>query len=451
MQFKHKTLIPALIALITFVNVSCDDFLEEKPIGKLIPKTPEQLRGMLTASYQAVPGVRSLTSLRSDEIALSPYGQSVSSLKDIFTWNDAAPDPATQPFPYASFYNVIFNVNFILQTLETKTEEIKAAEEQDEVDQLEGEAYALRAYMYFYLVNTYARPYGMEDPVTQKGVPIVPEKLNLDAEYYPNTVAEVYTQITDDLNKAIELLNINEYEKGYNYRFSRVSAFGFAARVYQTMGKWTEALKYANEALNINNSLVDLNNLSDDTPAPFNYQSVENVLAMEQSFDGIIAFDVLVSDKLLQAYDQTNDLRFKTFIKYGSSVALSTGDADKVSMRTAEFYLIKAEALAELDKPAEAGNTLLELLKNRLTPSLYEQTSTDLQNKNAEQMIEIILNERFKELPFQGFRWYDLRRTTRPAITHEYDGETYTLKKDDPRYTVPFPQEAVIANPHLAN
>jgi hypothetical protein len=172
---------------------------------------------------------------------------------------------------------------------------------------------------------------------------------------------------------------------------------------------------------------------------------------LEQSFDGIIAFDVLVSDKLLQAYDQTNDLRYQTFIKYDSNVALSTSDVDNVSMRTAEFFLIKAEALAELDKASEARSTLLELLKNRLTPSLYEQTSADLQNKNAEQLVEVILDERFKELPFQGFRWYDLRRTSRPAITHEYDGETYTLKKDDPRYTVPFPQEAIIANPHLAN
>jgi tetratricopeptide (TPR) repeat protein len=404
---------------------------------------------MLTASYDAVPDVRSLASLRSDEMVMDPYGWTPEAVKDIFIWNDAAPDPSTQPFPYESVYKVIFNVNYILQTI--KTEKIKSKEEQNEVDQIKGEAYALRAYMYFYLVNTYARPYGLEAPTNQKGVPIVPEKLNLDAEYYPNTVAEVYTQITDDLEKALDLLNIDEYEKGYNYRFSKVSAFGFAARVYQTINKWTEALKYANEALKINSSLVDLNNLSDNTPAPFNYQSVENVLAMENTFNGTIAFEVKVSDKLLQAYDQTNDLRYQTFIKYGSSVAISTSDADKVSMRTAEFYLIKAEALAELDKPAEAGNTLLELLKNRLTPSLYEQTSADLQNKNAEQMVEIILNERFKELPFQGFRWYDLRRTTRPAITHEYDGKTYTLKKDDPRYTVPFPQEAVIANPHLAN
>jgi tetratricopeptide (TPR) repeat protein len=449
MILKNKILVTSMIALMTVIGTSCDDFLDVQPHGKLIPKTSEQLRAMLTASYDAVPDVRSLASLRSDEMVMNPYGWSPEAVKDIFIWNDAAPDPSTQPFPYESFYKIIFNVNYILQTI--KTEEIKSDEEQDEVNQIKGEAYALRAYMYFYLVNTYADPYGKEPPTSQKGVPIVPEKLNLDSEYYPNTVAEVYTQITDDLEKSLDLLNIDEYEKGYNYRFSKVSAFGFAARVYQNMNKWTEALKYANEALKINSSLVDLNNLSDNTPAPFNYQSVENVLAMENTFNGTIAFEVKVSNELLQAYDQTNDLRFKTFIKYGSSVALSTGDADKVSMRTAEFYLIKAEALAELDKPAEAGNTLLELLKNRLTPSLYEQTSTDLQNKNAEQMIEIILNERFKELPFQGFRWYDLRRTTRPAITHEYDGETYTLKKDDPGYTVPFPQEAVIANPHLAN
>ena len=60
-----------------------------------------------------------------------------------------------------------------------------------------------------------------------------------------------------------------------------------------------------------------------------------------------------------------------------------------------------------------------------------------------------ILRERYRELAFEGHRWYDLRRTIMPAITKTYQGETYTLDSLDTRYTLRFPTEAVEANPEI--
>ncbi len=58
-------------------------------------------------------------------------------------------------------------------------------------------------------------------------------------------------------------------------------------------------------------------------------------------------------------------------------------------------------------------------------------------------------DERFRELAFEGHRWFDLRRTTRPQLTKTYNGETYVLEKDDPRYTLRIPAAAIEANPGL--
>ena len=67
----------------------------------------------------------------------------------------------------------------------------------DEVRQLVGESYMLRAYVHFLLVNLYGEPYTHCDPATSKAIPL---KLNSDTEAVltRNTVGEVYSSILSD-------------------------------------------------------------------------------------------------------------------------------------------------------------------------------------------------------------------------------------------------------------
>ena len=66
-------------------------------------------------------------------------------------------------------------------------------------------------------------------------------------------------------------------------------------------------------------------------------------------------------------------------------------------------------------------------------------------------LITEILEERARELAFEGHRWFDLRRTTRPRIQKVIDGQTYILEENDSRYTLRIPQAAIDANPGLLN
>ena len=54
-----------------------------------------------------------------------------------------------------------------------------------------------------------------------------------------------------------------------------------------------------------------------------------------------------------------------------------------------------------------------------------------------------------KELACQGFRWFDLRRYGKPEIKKTYEGKEYVLRKNDPRYIIPFPLEAIQNNANL--
>lgn len=69
-----------------------------------------------------------------------------------------------------------------------------------------------------------------------------------------------------------------------------------------------------------------------------------------------------------------------------------------------------------------------------------------------ESLISEILDERARELAFEGHRWFDLRRTTRPRIEKTlYSGQTIILEQNDERYTLRIPQSAIEANPNLSN
>ena len=70
---------------------------------------------------------------------------------------------------------------------------------------------------------------------------------------------------------------------------------------------------------------------------------------------------------------------------------------------------------------------------------------------SRDELREEIYAERCRELAFEGHRWFDLRRTTRPELTKTYRGTTYTLEHNDSRYTVRIPADAIEANPNLAN
>lgn len=104
-----------------------------------------------------------------------------------------------------------------------------------------------------------------------------------------------------------------------------------------------------------------------------------------------------------------------------------------------------------MDKLPHARMRLLELMRKRYTPEAYakKENAVNVMDKNA--LISEILNERARELAFEGHRWFDLRRTTRPRMVKVLQGKTYILEQDDPRYTIPIPRDAIAANPGLAN
>lgn len=443
---KIKNILLALAVAV--LGMSCDQFLDVEPIGKVIPKSYNEYRALITDAYNGKPFDRSYSALLSDESKFVTDEVSyIQEFKDVFIWNVASPDANTRQLPWQAFYKIIFYANHIVKDRATIIDGTT-----DQVNQLVGEAFLLRAYMYFNLVNLYADHYGVSDPNTQRGIPLSFLDVDLEKRNKPSTVAEVYTQILSDINEGTALLTVAEQPKGYNYRFSKISAYGFAARVYLYMGDFAKAEEFAQKALAINGKLEDLNSAT--AIMPYKFKSVESILAFEQTFTLDNASSLVASSSLVGLYTKDKDLRLTAFyrLSYGDyKVKLGGGDDAKLGMRTAEFYLIVAEATArsngDLTKAKDAVKTLL---KNRLKPDYYTQRAAEIDGMGRVELVKAIFDERARELAFQGFRWFDLKRNGKPEIVKMYDGQTHTLKQNDPRYVVRFPKDAIANNPYLA-
>lgn len=439
---KIKTLIIPILAAL--VLVACDDFLDITPTGKVIAKTGDEYRALLTYEYKYFPKDRYMTTVRTDEVIMDKSKSSSTDLDaylDLWRWKDDNPSPTTTYFSWRTYYHSIYIANYIIEHQEEITDATA-----DEISQLVGEAYMMRAYCHFLLVNLYAEPFTHCNPAVTRGVPM---QLQADVNAMPgsSSVEAIYQQVLADLAQAEQYLKVDKWEEGKNYRFNKSSVQALRARTYLYMGRWQDALDAADAVIAAHGELEDLNS---SAVLPNSFKSVENIVAIERFSSNLFTVINMPSPDFISMYRSGDQRRTKFFKRVtSSSYALQKGGNDEYAstFRTSEAYLTAAEAAARLGHLEDAVDYLIPLMEKRLNASAYQATMELVEAMDQDALIQEILDERARELAFEGHRWNDLRRTTQPELTRTYDGEVYTLVAD--RYTMRFPTGAVEANPEI--
>ena len=145
--------------------------------------------------------------------------------------------------------------------------------------------------------------------------------------------------------------------------------------------------------------------------------------------------------------------------RFGMRTNLDRFTYMSVGLRTAEVYLIMAEANARLNNLAVAKEYVDKLRAKRLMGA----NTTIPTPANQKEMMDQIILERRKELLYGFNRFFDLKRfNLEPEyqktivrkfpvvnITAEHPQKTYTLKPDSRLYIIPFPRSARDKNPNL--
>jgi starch-binding outer membrane protein, SusD/RagB family len=465
MQLNKITIYTSLLFFFGVMISSCKkSFLEREPYGGL--PTGESIKtvdDMEIAVNGAYANLRSANlygrtiPLFADLLADNVYISAVNSNRylDFFQVNYTVNNGNAQGI-WETAYNTILNTNNVINSSLQGTPEI---------DQLRGEALALRALMYFELVKHFSKPYTVD--ANGLGVPII---VTYDPFKKPqrNTIAEVYTQIKKDLDDAIPLLTIQK-TSGY---FTQSAAKALLARMHQFKGEWASALSVAEDVINNGGyALLGPNQF-------FSYWSSNTARndGLETLFE--VVFDLVGNagnDALAYFYDQAGygdalsarsfynlysatDIRRALIVpvahpdrgnirvvnKYPNS---SQPDKDEVKViRLSEVYLIAAEAALQSGDEALSLIYLNEIALRR-DPNFAGYSSS------GAALLDDILLERRKELAFEGHRYWDLARYNRDVvrvnIANNYPGVPLTIPADNFRRILPIPQAELDANPTI--
>ena len=288
------------------------------------------------------------------------------------------------------------------------------------------------------------------------------------------TVAPYFVRLKADLAEAKNLLPTTNTDI---YRASRFAATGLQARIALYLKEWADARTFTTEYITA---------LPLATPSQFaqiwtDASSAEVAFKLSRTssigtrigslWRGTSASSANIgtvtwrpSDKLWNTYDQTNDIRFAAYFRNELLLAPARGTrligkyaggpygtptenvADAKVYRTGEMYLISAEAKAETGDLAGAALDLNTLRGARISGYVTESFSS----KDA--LITAIYLERFKELPYEGHRFWDLKRRNLPVERIAADappGGPVTLSGGNFRFLLPIPNSEIQANPKM--
>lgn len=465
-----------LIALST-VLFSCKKYLEQPPDNRTALNTVDKVKSLLSSAYPKASYVTFCEAMsdnaddkmitHSDRVNRTAYFFEDSNSQDLDTPN----------FYWDGCYAAIAAANQVLQVID------KASDSQKYKAQ-KGEALVARAYAHFMLVTLFSKVYNPGTSAADAGIPYVtePEKV-VFKKYDRKTVADVYSQIEQDLLQGMSLIDNSVYGVP-KYHFTTSAAHAFAARFYLFKKEYIKVIEHANAAISggsLANFLRPINTLG--------YQSLEyntrrdqytaatteaNLLLVEAQsvwaraypsyrfgYTNFVASQTMNAPNVTKgkwAYTVYGNEDVLNIPKFSEQFVRATVNANigdpyiRIPLFTAEELLFnRAEANAYLGRSGDVLNDLNDFARMRISnydPNKHRITTASIRSfyatNDTDGLIKTILDFKRLEFLFEGQRWFDMLRHQIP-VAHRSSEKMISISANDPRRVLQLPAEVSLA------
>lgn len=451
-----------------FSVTSCEEYTDITPKGSLVVETADQFHEMVSLPGRGYP-INNFQYLSDDQWMREANVIGRTPNIDIlnFTFDESV--DRVSLLSGSSFYNQAYNYINRWNTIISLVDNSKGDANTKQLAKAEAQIY--RAYDHFLLVNTYAKGYDPNTAATDGGICIM-DKFDLEAQPSKSTVAQVYDFIQKDIEQALPYLQEKPLDV---YHPSLAFAYAFKAKVHLFKREIAQAQAAAEKSLSYNNQIFDMVAYSKQGgPTAVAVPAANNIEVLSYmymtGYNEMNFGQLYVISPELRTLFGTNDARFNLFFNSTSATNLDQGSNTAywatqytrffyptVGMKTTEVYLILAECYARDNKFNEAVTVLNTLRAKRI---LSGTVNLEVPATRKETM-ELVINERRKELLLGFNRFFDLKRLntetefaktiTRvfPLVNKTVPQKTYTLQPNSRLYIIPFPLSVLQKNPKL--
>lgn len=454
---KLLTGLGCLVAVIS----SCKSALDKDPLTEYAYANfwnePSQASAALNGAYYRLQSTLNTEFVlygeaRADNLAV-PRDDNATNLALLN--NKLSPDlPITD---WSNFYKVIGQANLIIKNVKLMKDKGIYDNQTAEYNRVLGQALGLRALCYFYMTRVWGNVPLITEPVTLNNG-------DINAFKTPRTdTLEVYKQVSADLTQAENLLPASYADekqtratltKGgidailtdyYMWRNNVDSALITSKRILDNNSQYKLAALYDPSKDYFSGPQTDIDN-TEYAKMFIDGFSQESIFEIAYSYDeGSLSFLTalfaggagtaqFVADATFASKFSSSDLRdladfkfgiqiFKNFPK-GTYNKVTSNDKDVILYRLADIILLRAEALNAKGDRAGAWALLKQIRERAFGPAsasnVYNNnvtgpTGSDEMNSfmslSTDAAHDVILDERQKELCFEGKRWFDLVRT----------------------------------------
>lgn len=495
------------LCLLSGIFVSCGDFLDVKPVGKMIPTEIEEYENLLNnintiryfmsdnnnGCFYAAMGDNveiSENLLNYQFLATSPNLEILAAYKFYSPVLTPSSTPYTWQYPYQAigyFNNVIDGIT----NLKNDTEYAK---------NVIAEARAARAWVYMNMALTYGP---MFDPAGNNDTKVIPLRISgdpTDGNGDLATTKSIFEQVKADLDYACEHCPLSVVNPS---RVNKACAYALRAEYYMYTRDWQNMLADSKKALELtmqvkgsheniiynfkdfyyagSSSLKDPDGASPETEMTF--RGPDTDFALTRNRENLLYRQAPVSNGVnryypsedwKQIFDKEHDLRWRLFaLRYAGFSKKVSGVLHSDGIRIVYFrdknlstseavtypllMLMIAEAEARVGNTANALSYLNTLRRFRYD---YGTGSTDLANGSTmsqDQLLTEILTERRREQPLATFqRTLDLKRYaldagkpwSKSVITHQCGDKKWSKSITDSYYqTLPIDNVILKYNP----
>ena len=485
---KKFNIIFALICLFTFS--SCEEFLDKAPTNygdtATAVKTAKDAMSMVNGILSKMSGGSYLgrdmflyADAKGGDMTIISNGRGYDGL---YLFSHAANSGAYSGF-WTTGYNIIMQINSLLATIE----ELEKDGSTEDFDNIKGQILTYRAMIYFDLVRLYGEPYNEDKSAW--GVPDVKTVLDPLARVLRATVAENYATIESDLTAAQSLLDKDNANGYINY----YGNLAIQARVYLAMERFDDALEVAEEIITDGDyELYTNEKWVQSWSEQFGDESIFEIYMLDEEGDlgssslggvysrrkdytssiggyyvasdyfmnrlkqdpddvrwGIMTYDETSSDRLGCCYKYLGGIKKDSNGKYPGDGKASASACNIKVIRLSEIYLIAAEAALRQTTPdAKAAADYLNEIRKR-SPNLEPATAETV-------TLDMILDERSKELVCEGHRFWDLIRNNRTIEFDDFLGNVnltdrdHTIDRTHPKTILPIFTAEMNANRDIA-